>query len=67
MPLGRLGESEEVAWLATSLASDAADDVDGTVMTLDGGRNTWRGTWPPAADVDDDGRPVSEARPNVNA
>ncbi|MCS7315218.1 MAG: SDR family oxidoreductase [Bryobacterales bacterium] len=36
-PMGRLGRPEEIACLALYLASDAADFVTGSVITIDGG------------------------------
>jgi NAD(P)-dependent dehydrogenase (short-subunit alcohol dehydrogenase family) len=38
IPLGRLGEAEEVANVACFLASDAASYVTGTVVNIDGGK-----------------------------
>jgi len=37
LPLGRLGRSEEIAWMAVFLASDKADYITGSVMRVDGG------------------------------
>jgi len=39
---GRLGRPEEVAELATFLASDGASFVNGTAITIDGGMNLRR-------------------------
>ena len=39
IPLGRLGEAEEVANIACFLASDAASYVTGTAINVDGGRS----------------------------
>lgn len=47
IPIGRLGRSEEVAWLVAYLASPAGDFFTGTVLTLDGARDNWFGRWPP--------------------
>ena len=38
IPLGRIGEAEEVANLACFLASDAAAYITGTAVNIDGGR-----------------------------
>ena len=62
VPLGRLGRSEEVAWLVAYLASPAGDFVSGTVITVDGARDNWLGGWPPRSLVDAEGRPLAEAR-----
>lgn len=62
IPLGRVGESEEMAWLLAFLASDAGAFHSGSVITLDGGRDNWFGPWPPAAIVGDSGEPPAEAR-----
>ena len=48
IPLGRLGRPEEVAWLVAYLASPAGDFFSGTVLTLDGARDNWFGSWPPS-------------------
>lgn len=37
IPLGRVGEVEDVAWLATYLASDAARHITGEIINVDGG------------------------------
>ncbi|GAC1581844.1 MAG: SDR family oxidoreductase [Candidatus Dormibacteria bacterium] len=62
IPLGRLGRPEEIAWLVAWMASPAGDFVSGTVLTMDGARDNWQGTWPPAFATKDDGRPLAEAR-----
>jgi citronellol/citronellal dehydrogenase len=64
VPQQRLGEPEEMAWLAAYLASDAGDYLSGSVITLDGARDNWRGPWPPADVLDEAGRaPVEERQP----
>jgi citronellol/citronellal dehydrogenase len=47
VPLGRLGTEDEMAWLVAYLASPAGDFYSGTVITLDGARDNWFGSWPP--------------------
>jgi citronellol/citronellal dehydrogenase len=48
IPVGRLGRPQEHAWLVSYLASRAGDYMSGAVLTLDGGRDNWLGSWPPA-------------------
>jgi len=62
IPLGRVGESEEIAWLLAFLASEAGAFHSGSVITLDGGRDNWFGSWPPPGMVGDSGEPPAEAR-----
>jgi len=58
VPLGRLGTEEEWGWLVAYLASPAGDFFSGTVITLDGARDNWFGSWPPGAS----GEPPAEER-----
>ncbi len=62
IPIGRAGESVELAWLVAYLASPAGDFYSGTTITIDGGRDNWAGPWPPQAIADDSGAPVAEER-----
>jgi citronellol/citronellal dehydrogenase len=48
VPLGRMGEPEEHAWLIALLASPLGGRFNGSVVTLDGARDNWFGPWPPA-------------------
>ncbi len=61
IPLGRVGEPEEVAWLITYLASPAGDFFSGTTVTLDGARDNWFGSWPPQIGQQE-GEPLAEER-----
>jgi len=62
IPMGRVGESDEMAWLIAFLASEAGAFHSGSVITLDGGRDNWFGPWPPAGIVGESGEPPAEAR-----
>ena len=62
VPLGRLGTEEEFAWLVAYLATPAGDYFSGAVLTLDGARDNWFGSWPPGGLVDDAGKPLAEER-----
>lgn len=62
VPLQRLGEAEEQAWLIAFLASQAGDYYSGDVITIDGARDNWFGPWPPPHLVDDAGKPLAEER-----
>ena len=62
VPLGRLGEPEEHAWLIAYLASPAGDYHSGSVITVDGARDDWIGPWPPAELTDEAGKPLAEER-----
>ena len=61
VPLGRLGTENEMAWLITYLISPAGDFFPGAVLTLDGARDNWFGSWPPGV-YGDSGEPPAEAR-----
>lgn len=62
IPAGRLGTEREFATLLAYLCSPAAAFLSGTVVTIDGARDDWLGTWPPAAASDEHGTPLSEQR-----
>lgn len=61
VPLQRLGELDEYAWLIALLASPAGRLLSGSVITLDGGLDNWPGRWPPA-DLVRDGQVPTEER-----
>lgn len=61
IPLGRVGEPEEIAWLITYLASPAGDFFSGTTVTVDGARDNWFGAWPPEIGQRE-GQPLAEER-----
>ena len=58
VPLGRMGTEEEWAWLVAYLASPGGDFFSGCVITMDGGRDNWFGSWPPG----ESGVPPAEER-----
>jgi citronellol/citronellal dehydrogenase len=61
VPLGRLGEPLEHAWLVTLLATPLGRALSGATLTLDGGRDNWFGPWPPPGLADESGQvPVEE-------
>ena len=62
VPLGRLGTEDEMAWLIAYLASPAGDFYSGTVITIDGARDNWFGSWPPGGAADEGGEPLREER-----
>ena len=62
VPLQRLGEPVEIAWLIALLSSPAGDFTSGSVITVDGARDNWFGPWPPAALVGEGGRIAAEER-----
>lgn len=61
VPLQRLGEPAEYAWLVALLASPLGHALSGSVITLDGALDNWTGPWPPP-DLSDDGTVPTEAR-----
>ncbi|HEX6459412.1 MAG TPA: SDR family oxidoreductase [Thermoleophilaceae bacterium] len=62
VPLGRLGQPIEQAWLVAYLASPAGDYYSGAIFTLDGARDNWLGPWPPVGLADESGKPLAEER-----
>ena len=62
VPLQRLGRPEEHAWLIALLASPLGRALNGSVVTLDGGRDNWFGPWPPPTLTDETGQVPTEER-----
>ena len=62
VPLQRLGEMREFAWLVAMLASPLGRALSGTVVTLDGAADNWWGAWPPPAISDSAGTVPTESR-----
>jgi citronellol/citronellal dehydrogenase len=67
VPLERLGTPEDVARTIAFLASPGGDYVTGTVITVDGGHDIWRGRYPPQQLMLDSGKPIAEQRPQALA
>jgi citronellol/citronellal dehydrogenase len=62
VPLQRLGEMQEFAWLVAMLASPIGRTLSGTTVTLDGAADNWWGAWPPPTIADDAGTVPTETR-----
>jgi citronellol/citronellal dehydrogenase len=62
VPLQRLGEVDEHAWLVTLLASPLGRAFNGSTVTLDGARDNWFGPWPPPGLAGESGEVPVEAR-----
>ena len=63
VPLQRLGDAAEHAWLVALLASPLGRAFSGSTVTLDGARDNWMGPWPPPGLADESGEvPVEERR-----
>jgi citronellol/citronellal dehydrogenase len=61
IPLQRLGDVREHAWLVTLLVSPLGCTLNGSTITLDGARDNFPGAWPPAGLADESGEvPVEE-------
>jgi citronellol/citronellal dehydrogenase len=63
VPLQRLGDVEEYAWLVALLASPLGRAFSGSVVTLDGALDNWQGPWPPEELVRDGEVPTEQRRP----
>ncbi len=62
VPLQRLGEEREHAWLVALLASPLGRAFSGSVVALDGARDNWFGPWPPPGLQTESGEVPIEAR-----
>jgi citronellol/citronellal dehydrogenase len=62
VPLQRLGEVDEHAWLVALLASSLGAGFNGSTVTLDGARDNWFGPWPPPGLAGESGEVPVEAR-----
>jgi citronellol/citronellal dehydrogenase len=62
VPLQRLGDAAEHAWLVALLASPLGRSFSGSTVTLDGARDNWAGPWPPAGLADESGEVPREER-----
>jgi citronellol/citronellal dehydrogenase len=62
VPLQRLGEVDEHAWLVALLASPLGSAFNGSTVTLDGARDNWFGPWPPPGLAGESGQVPVEAR-----
>jgi citronellol/citronellal dehydrogenase len=62
VPLGRMGQPVEQAWLVAYLASPAGDYYSGAIFTIDGARDNWLGPYPPVGLTDESGKPLAEER-----
>lgn len=67
VPLQRLGEAIEHAWLVTLLATPAGRAFTGSTVTLDGGRDNWFGPWPPEGLAGEGGEVPVEERKGAGA
>lgn len=62
VPLQRLGDPVEHAWLVTLLASPLGAAFSGSTVTLDGARDNFMGSWPPEGLADEAGTVPAEQR-----
>jgi citronellol/citronellal dehydrogenase len=63
VPLQRLGDVQEYAWLVALLASPVGRAFSGSVLTLDGALDNWFGAWPPEGLARDGEVPTEARRP----
>jgi len=62
VPMQRLGEPREHAWLVALLCSPVGRALNGSTITLDGARDNWFGPWPPLGLTGGTGEVPTEAR-----
>jgi citronellol/citronellal dehydrogenase len=62
VPMGRLGQPEEHAWLVALLCTPLGRRFSGQTVTLDGARDNWFGPWPPPSLTAESGEVPTEAR-----
>ena len=63
VPLQRLGTEEEWGELIAMLAGPLGKSLSGSVVTLDGARDNWYGSWPPSGlRTGEEGQVPTEAR-----
>jgi citronellol/citronellal dehydrogenase len=66
IPIQRMGTEDEWAWLIAYLVSPAGDFFSGSVITMDGSRDNWFGSWPPGSYGDPGGTvPAEERKPKA--
>src|SRR4029077_1604908 len=62
VPLQRLGQPPEHAWLTALLCSPVGQALNGSTVTLDGARDNWFGPWPPPGLTGETGEVPTEER-----
>jgi citronellol/citronellal dehydrogenase len=65
VPMQRLGEPREHAWLVALLCSGLGRALNGSTITLDGARDNWFGPWPPPGLTGGTGEVPTEQRRSV--
>jgi citronellol/citronellal dehydrogenase len=67
VPMQRLGEPREHAWLVALLCSPLGRALNGSTVTLDGARDNWFGPWPPPGLTGGTGEVPTEERRGVSS
>ena len=67
VPVQRLGEPREHAWLVALLCSPIGRALNGSTITLDGARDNWFGPWPPPGLTGGTGEVPTEERKGARA